>query len=342
MCAATKLPPMKVDDIRPSEAMADQAQAVQADIDWLGSRREAFVKVACPACQRDDPEYLYDKYAMSHQCCRHCGAQYVSPRPGEEMLGDFYRNSENYHYWAIHIFPKSAEARRRLLFRPRAEQTAALFADRALDNGTLIEIGAAHGLYCDEVRKLGLFSRIVAIEPTPDLAAECRRLGLETIEAPFEQADLEAEADVVANFEVIEHLFDPAAFLSWSRSLLKPGGFVFLTCPNVEGFETLLLGRDSDTVDHEHLNLFTPSSLELLAERSGFINIKVETPGELDVEIVQQALKDDRIDEGRLGPVLTRLLTSNDTGVAGGLQNLLADAGLSSHMRLVAQRPEQD
>ena len=110
------------------------------------------------------------------------------------------------------------------MFRPRAELLARYVKQRGLKDGTLIEVGAAHGVFCDEARKLGLFSRIVAIEPVPEFAETCRQLGFETIEAPFEQVKLDAVADAVANFEVLEHLFDPAAFMQWSRDLLRPGG----------------------------------------------------------------------------------------------------------------------
>jgi 2-polyprenyl-6-hydroxyphenyl methylase / 3-demethylubiquinone-9 3-methyltransferase len=329
--------PMKVAHIRPDGAMVGQKAAMQADVDWLASRTAQFVPVACPACGYNDSKYLYEKYSMQHRRCDDCGTQYVSPRPSADLLGQFYGQSSNYRYWAKYIFPQSREARREQMFRPRAELLARYVRERGLGNGMLIEVGAAHGLFCDEVRKLGVFSRIVAIEPTPDLAETCRELGFETIEGPFEHVKLDAVADAVANFEVLEHLFDPAAFMQWSRNLLRPGGILFLTCPNIAGFETLMLGRDSDSVDHEHLNLMTPQSLRLLAERCGFANVEVTTPGRLDVEIVRTALA--RSDSSDVPDVIKRLVTHPDEAIAQRLQAVLADAGLSSHMCLVAERP---
>ena len=235
--------PMKVADIRPDDVMVGQRSAMQADIDWLAARRSNFVHAPCPACGTDAADLLYEKYAMSHRRCVRCRTQYVSPRPPAEILGAFYAQSENYSYWAKYIFPQSREARRAQLFRPRAEMLAQVVAARGRNAGVLVEVGAAHGLFCEEMRKLGLFSRLIAIEPTPDLAETCRQLGLETIETPFEQVKLDATADAVVSFEVIEHLFDPGAFLRWCRSLLCPGGILFLTCPNIEGFDTTLLGR---------------------------------------------------------------------------------------------------
>ena len=52
-----------------------------------------------------------------------------------------------------------------------------------------------------------------------------------------------------------------------------------------------MLGSKSSCVDHEHLNYFNPSNIKLLAERAGFRILENGTPGELDVEIIENALK---------------------------------------------------
>jgi 2-polyprenyl-3-methyl-5-hydroxy-6-metoxy-1,4-benzoquinol methylase len=331
---------MRVSDIRPDNVMGGQRTAMQADIDWLAARRGEFVAVGCPACGSVDADWLYEKYSMQHQRCRNCSTQYVNPRPPEQMLGAFYAQSANYRYWAKYIFPQSGEARRQQIFRPRAQMLARYMEKRGLKDGTLVEVGAAHGVFCDEMQQLGLFSRIIAIEPTPDLAEACRQLGLETIEQPYENVKLAGGVDVVANFEVLEHLYDPSRFLRWAHDLLRIGGILFLTCPNVAGFETGILGRESDTIDHEHLNLFTPDSLTLLAKRSGFSSIEISTPGRLDVEIVQRTLaRDDRL-RAAVGPVLERLLMHPDPEIGQRLQSLLADGKLASHMCLMAERAD--
>ena len=328
---------MKVADIRPDAVMVGQRAAMHADIDWLTARRAQFVHVACPACAADAPTALYDKYGMTQVRCSSCATQYVNPRPTPSLLATFYAQSENYAYWAKHIFPASNAARRVRLFKPRAEMVARLARARGVAGGIVVEVGAGYGQFCEEIIKTGAFSRVIAIEPTPDLAGVCRTAGVETIEAPYEEARIPAGVDVIACFEVIEHLFDPAAFLKWSRSALKPGGMVVLTCPNSAGFETLLLGARSGAVDHEHLNLFTPRSLALLAESSGFTSIEMSTPGRLDVDIVQRALADGSLKPAELGPVLASLVSNPDPAIADDLQALLRRAGLSSNMMMVAR-----
>ena len=287
---------LSVADIRPENVMQGQKEAMQKDIDWLADRRDSFVDVSCPACSSDNSRLVYEKYGMPQRVCAECETQFVSPRPDVGTLAEFYAQSANYEYWAKHVFAKSKEARRKSLFRPRAKAVADLANKAGLNAPVLLEVGAGYGLFCDEAQKTGRFARVIGIEPTPDLARICRDQGVEIIEAPYETAVVGRSVDIVASFEVIEHLFRPAHFIRWCFDALRPNGYIFLTCPNIHGFETLFLGEKSETVDHEHLNLFNPESLAHLLRRCGFGDIHIKTPGELDVEIVTTAIKQGKID----------------------------------------------
>ena len=99
------------------------------------------------------------------------------------------------------------------------------------------------------------------------------------IEAPVERAELDDGVDVVTSFEVLEHLFSPRAFLEQCAALLRPGGRLIVTCPNVRGFDVETLGEPSATVDAEHLNYLHPASLGALLERCGFEVEEAVTPG---------------------------------------------------------------
>ena len=135
-------------------------------------------------------------------------------RPSKTILEDFYKNSLNYAYWANYIFPASEDIRKKKIFKPRA-----LFLKENLNsnhlNGNLLEVGSAYGYFCEEIKKLNLFKKVVAIEPTPDLAKVLKNKNIDVIESSYEEAKLSFKFDVIVNFEVIEHLFDPKEFLEW-------------------------------------------------------------------------------------------------------------------------------
>jgi len=328
-----------VDAIRPDAFADGHRVALERDVAWLAARADAFVTVNCPACAAGERRPVYEKYGMQHVSCLACETQYVSPRPTPDTLGAFYAGSAVYRFWGETIYPASAETRRERIFRPRAQIVDRICDAAQIQGGALVEIGAAYGLFCDEVRALNRFDRIVAVEPVPSLAETCRSKGFEVIETPFEHAALDGMFDLACSFEVIEHLFSPIDFMTSLFSCLRSNGYVVLSCPNIAGFDTLTLGRVSDTIDHEHLNYFSPSSLRHLAERAGFEDVVVTTPGALDVELVARAVKDGRISRDAIGPFLSKIVLDDDGSLAARFQTFLSSAGLSSSMLLVARKP---
>lgn len=337
--SATPPPALRETDIRPDELMKGQAARFAADVARLLEHKGRFVRVPCPACGADAPARLFEKYELSYQGCGGCGTMYVSPRPPPDVLKLYYETSENYQYWNKYIFPASEAARRERIFRPRAERLVALCRRHGVGGGVLLEVGAGFGTFCEEVRKLGAFGRVVAVEPTPDLAATCRTKGLEVIDRPVEEAALDGDrVDVVASFEVIEHLFSPRDFLLRCRQILSPGGLLLVTCPNVRGFDVAVLGKASNTVDVEHLNYFHPESLARLMTACGLEVLESLTPGELDAELVRKKALAGEFDLGGQ-PFLKQILIDEWDRVGRAFQRFLADNGLSSHLWMVARNP---
>jgi 2-polyprenyl-3-methyl-5-hydroxy-6-metoxy-1,4-benzoquinol methylase len=316
-------------DIRPDALMAEQARRYAADVAWLLARREAFVAVPCPACDEPASEPQWGKYGLDYRRCARCASVYVSPRPSPELLDAYYRNSTNYEYWNTVVFPASEDARRERIFRPRAERVAAYAR-----GGTLLDVGAGFGTFCEEAVRTRAFERVIALEPEPHLAQTCRAKGLEVIEAPVERAELAAGVDVVTSFEVLEHLFSPRAFIERCATLLTPGGRLILTCPNVRGFDVATLGERSATVDAEHLNYLHPESLGALLERCGFEVEEAVTPGRLDADLVRKQALAGTIS---LEPFLRRVLIDDWERLGEPFQDFLAANGLSSNMWLVGR-----
>jgi 2-polyprenyl-3-methyl-5-hydroxy-6-metoxy-1,4-benzoquinol methylase len=325
-------------EIRPDALKKDQARCIAADIASLLAHEDKFVDVPCPACDSGSYRPAFEKVGLRYIECSECSTIYVSPRPTPEVLQQFYASSENYAYWAKYIFPASESARREKIFRPRAERLAELCRRHGVDTDTMVEVGAGFGTFCEEISRLGLFRQLIAVEPTPDLAAVCRSRGLRVLEQPVEQVALEpGSADVIASFEVIEHLFAPSDFISACVTLLRPGGLLVLSCPNAGGFETTVLGSVSESFDHEHLNYFNPESLTQLLERHGLEVIETTTPGLLDAELVRSKVQSGDFDMSTQ-PFLRQVLVDDWERLGGPFQIFLSDNRLSSHMWAIARK----
>jgi SAM-dependent methyltransferase len=328
----------KETDIRPDHLMKGQAERFAADLARLIERKSEFVEVSCPACGTDEAETAFHKYELRYVVCSSCETMYINPRPTPEILEMYYSTSENYAYWNNYIFPASEETRREKIFRPRAERVVEFCERYEIARGALLEVGAGFGTFCEEMGRLNFFKRLLAVEPTPDLAETCRKRGLEVIEKPVEQLQLkEGEVDVVVSFEAIEHMFSPENFVRQCARMLSEGGLLILTCPSVKGFDVVVLQSISDTVDPEHLNYFHPASLSQLVESCGFEVLEVQTPGKLDAELVRKKALAGQFDLSAQ-PFLNQLLIDEWERVGAAFQQFLADNMLSSHMWLVAKK----
>lgn len=319
--------------------MAKQRVALLTDIERMLSRSGDFVHVPCPACNTDDSFYKFEKNGVNYVECTNCQTFYVNPRPTSEVLEWFYTGSPNYAYWNEVIFPSSEEARLENIFVPRVDRVLELCKKYKKATNSILEIGAGFGTFCCEVMRRNVFDRIVAVEPTPGLAETCRSRGLEVIEMPVEQIQLGPEDlfDVVASFEVIEHLFSPADFVKRMTGLLKPGGLLMLTCPNGLGFDIETLGTSSNTVDHEHLNYFNEKSLTFLLDNCGLDVLESFTPGVLDAELVRNKILEGAYDVTNQ-PFLKKVLVDEWVRLGQPFQEFITRHGLSSNLWIVARK----
>ena len=111
-----------------------------------------------------------------------------------------------------------------------------------------------------------------------------------------------------------------------------------MTCPNIHGFDNMVLKQISDTIDHEHLNYFNPKSTSLLLKNCGFTIIEISTPGKLDAELVRKKVinKEFHLDDQ---PFLKNILITEWNRVGENFQLFLAENLLSSHLWIVSQKP---
>lgn len=328
----------KESDIRPDNMVKAQQKYITADRNRLLKHKKNFVIVSCPACGRVSSKHAFEKNGLKYVICPRCETLYVNPRPTAAVLEECYAKSEVYAYWNKHIFPVSETVRREKIFRPRVKRVLEICRRYGIKKPKLLEVGAGYGSFCQEAVDRGKFGKVIAVEPFPGCARMCRCRGLKTIDKPIERVRFkDGEIDVVASFEVIEHLFSPRNFLMGCANALSSGGLLLLSCPNFKGFDIFVLQKYSQSVDHEHLNYFTPSSLARLVSDCRFEVLETLTPGQLDAEIVRKTVLRGDFDISRQ-PFLKQILIDEWERVGDSFQKFLSDNLLSSHLWLVARK----
>lgn len=330
---------MKEYDIRPKAVFDGFLATVQEEAERLFSDRSAFVTIPCPACDSARVTEQFTKIGFQYSLCADCGSLYVSPRPPAEMFSRFYRDSKSVDYFATTFYRQTEEARRERMFRPRAAFVAE--TARRLDAAeALADIGAGYGTFLEEAGKTGAFGRLIAIEPAAPLAAVCREKGLDVLEMPVEQAAQDGpHASFSTCFEVFEHVHDPLGFVRAMAGVVRPGGAILFTTLTISGFDLQELWEQSKSImPPNHINLFSTAGLERVVERAGLELVEIATPGQLDVDIVANMIKD--TPGTRVSRFACEIAAAPDDTRAA-FQQFLQAHRLSSHVRVIARRKDQ-
>ncbi len=143
----------------------------------------------------------------------------------------------------------------------------------------VLDVGCATGYLGEVLKRRGC--EVVGVEIDPSAAAKAADVLDEVLVADLEQVDLRdsfppASFDVIVFGDVLEHLRDPLRLLRSTVGLLRPGGSVVVSVPNVAHGSVrlaLLQGRwqyrDLGLLDRTHVTFFTRSTILRLMSDAG-------------------------------------------------------------------------
>jgi len=325
---------LEENDVRPTKYNNLEEKAIKDDVQFLIDRKESFVDVLCPSCGTKNEKLEMTKNGFNYVECSHCTMLYVSPRPTEKILSEFYPRSKLYEVFNTYIFPASASTRKEKIFKPRVEKVNELCTKYGLNTESILEVGSGYGFFLEELTKQKVFRRVVGTEASASLFERSQNKEYNVYKGLLEHLEFNETFDFVASFEVIEHVFNPRNFLNKINSLLNGKGILLLSFPNYDGFDIGMLREHSSAVDHEHLNYFNEKSILMLLEETGYNPLEVYTPGYLDTDIVKISVEKGQVKNS----FLRRLLCSDDLKLINKFQQFLFDNNLSSHMIVAAQK----
>lgn len=329
---------MKEAEIRPPDLFRQFLALAREDAESFFDR-EQFIEVACPGCTAETAHLAFEKLGFRYVVCDACGSLYTSPRPTRQALRCYYQQGKAVQFFGSDFYRVTAESRKEKIFRPRAELIGQLLE---IHGGTkkdaFLDVGAGYGIFLDELRRLDIFERVIGIEPSSGLAAICHQKGFEVIEKYAEDlSDDDIQAGMATAFEVLEHVFDPAAFLHGVRRAMRDRGLMIFTTLSISGFDLQALWENSNSIyPPHHINLLSTEGIEALVRRSGFEIVELTTPGKLDIDIISNAVKENP--NLPLPRFISYILKYRNEEVWGELQQFLQKHRLSSHVRVVARK----
>ncbi len=161
------------------------------------------------------------------------------------------------------------------------------------DGSTVLDVGCHTGILGEALIKRR-HCRVIGIDHDSEALAKARTRLEEALQVDLESATWvkDLSLNMVGGFNVIlfgdvlEHTRNPAEILKQSKALLKPGGRVIVSVPNVVNLRVrlkILMGKfeyeDSGILDRTHLRFFTKESAQSLVKDAGFRIVDSDVSG---------------------------------------------------------------
>ena len=112
-----------------------------------------------------------------------------------------------------------------------------------LEGRSALDVGCGAGLLCEPMARLG--ASVTGIDAAPELIEVAQEhasaMGLKIDYRSGEVQELEGRFELITCMEVIEHVADPAAFVSALAKRLAPDGLLVLATPNRTSWSRLMM-----------------------------------------------------------------------------------------------------
>jgi 2-polyprenyl-3-methyl-5-hydroxy-6-metoxy-1,4-benzoquinol methylase len=200
--------------------------------------------------------------------CRQCGCRFCNPF--EAPPPEFYEKATDHASTARHETVRDMAPNHPVFHTPLLKHaTGHRVLELGCGNGAFLKLASERGC-----QVTGLDLDAVSLE-----AARARRIpGCELFRqtlAEFSRQQAEKSFDIIAMFEVFEHLDEPAATLTLIRTLLRDGGYFIGSVPNIERLFMWCINWDYELPPY-HLTYWTQQSLQHQLERWKFRVLRCE------------------------------------------------------------------
>ena len=234
-------------------------------------------EVVCPLCAAPVPMRSHFKNGADRiRRCPVCSVGFVYPRlSGSDLLSQYspkyfqekYDNTQESEYVNMHSWRAKIAMCLMRVNRLRGAQA-----------GLLLDVGCGRGWFLEAARERGW--RVQGLELCAAVAEKTmKQVGTQVYVGSIFDIDIELPSetfDLVTMFDVIEHLEAPLEALRICHRILKPGGVLAISTPNLRGLGCRLLGAKAFAVwPDEHIFYFGPGSMKRALQLADFTDMEI-------------------------------------------------------------------
>jgi SAM-dependent methyltransferase len=235
----------------------------------------------CPVCQ--SPSIGYKLSVVDHTVsgqsfeiweCADCSARFTQQVPDVSSIGRYYQ-SDNYisHSDTSKGFVNSLYHLARKITLRQKRRLLQNFT--GLTTGALLDIGAGTGAFASFMERAGW--KVTALEPDET----ARKMARDTHSITLLPSDKlfhlpPGSFDAITMWHVLEHVHSLHEYMKQLKTLLKPGGRLFIAVPNYTSYDAQMYKADWAAYDvPRHLYHFSPRSMRKLLENHNLALVSV-------------------------------------------------------------------
>lgn len=270
-------------EAHPGASLDEKAQALARLYEKVRGKACAMPPIAvaadCPACGAS----MGAENGAALCGCSRCGLLWRGYR-SPEAVANVYTGEDGAYFCRLtagqtqgaHGYEFYEEWLRVILGMPYLEGRARLVEEMAgRTSGRLLEVGCATGEVLSFFQNQGWCTTGVDLSPFCVRTAQAR-YGLKVQQGDLASAGFgSASFDVVLYMDVFEHIANPNTELAEIARVLTPGGALVLELPNQASLDAAIL--QGDYLFDEHLFFYTPTAIQALLERHGFVLTQLRT-----------------------------------------------------------------
>lgn len=234
-------------------------------MEWRGCSLEEVSR--CPLCGDEGREEVYNFPPFKVMRCHRCSAAYLSPRLREEDMVGFYQDPSYYSSSSSPLGYSDYSAQAKGLeksFRVLAKK----LKNMGVTGGSLLEIGCGPGILLKAVGDL--FSHKMGMDFSRSALEKAKAYAHEVVVGGIEVLPKTRRFDTVVGVSLIEHVYEPIAFMRSVVSHVEEDGAIVMVTPDFDGIWRKVLGERWPSFKvPEHVIFYNRNSLRLLGEVCG-------------------------------------------------------------------------
>jgi SAM-dependent methyltransferase len=226
----------------------------------------------CILCGSTKYDNFYKLNSYSLVRCSSCSLIRVSPTHDEqerEKISQSIYSSSDYrerYFKDKRFFKRWFNAKLKIIERHKQEK------------GKILDIGCSYGFCLEVAEKRGW--DVYGIEINPITGGYAKdKFGDKVFIGKIENSCFETDSfDVIALWDVVEHVVDPVKFLQTMKRYLKQSGIICIQVPNIDSYISKIKNKNWDWLTPgDHLYFFSPETLLMTLKTADLKSVYLDT-----------------------------------------------------------------